>query len=89
MLNWTEGVQSWFDCNLHRDVADRNHGPISNRKAVKNSDPELAGLITDFFGDVPIRYQCPNNGPTNPTSTSSSTGQTTTCNHYNDFFDWN
>ncbi len=47
-------------------------------------------MITDFFGDVPIRYQCPNNGPTNPTSvralvkqllatttTTSSTGTNT------------
>lgn len=53
---WAEGVQSWFDTNLHDDS---QHGAIDTREEVQALDPELASLIVEVFGEVTWRYQRP------------------------------
>lgn len=50
---WAEGTQSWFNANREND-AQHNH--VSTRKILKEYDPELAGLLTDIFGDTEWRY---------------------------------
>ncbi|MEC9123387.1 MAG: hypothetical protein VX969_04515 [Verrucomicrobiota bacterium] len=53
---WAEGVQSWFDTNREND---HDHGPINTREELKQSDPRLAALIQEVFGESEWRYRKP------------------------------
>ncbi|KAI8611262.1 hypothetical protein BC830DRAFT_1141878 [Chytriomyces sp. MP71] len=57
---WAEGVQDWFDCAwIGPPGGDGVHNDITTRVALKKYDPDLAALIAQFYGDVPIKYSCP------------------------------
>lgn len=46
---WAEGVQDWFDCNLHRTPPDGIHNEIHTRAQLLQYDPQLAYLIREVF----------------------------------------
>lgn len=47
---WAEGVQSWFDANKEGPAAgDSVHNNINTRRELVTYDPELAGLIAEYF----------------------------------------
>jgi alpha-glucosidase len=79
------GAQSWFDCQKYVPEPDGVHSPINTREKMKAYDPDLAGILKDFFGDTPLRYSCPTDIVTTSvsttdvatTSTASATGSTT------------
>lgn len=50
---WAEGTQSWFNTNREND-AQHNH--VSKRRILKEYDPDLAGLLTEIYGDTDWRY---------------------------------
>ncbi len=50
---WAEGTQSWFNTNREND-AQHNH--VSKRGILKEYDPDLAGLLTEIYGDSDWRY---------------------------------
>jgi hypothetical protein len=54
---FAEGVESWFDCN--KQSLDSDHNGINTREKLKIYDVGLSRLLTDFYGDMPIRYSCP------------------------------
>ena len=55
---WAEGVQSWFDTNQRPQAGI--HNEVDTRNELKEYDPPLAGLITEYFGDLDWRPVCPN-----------------------------
>ena len=52
---WAEGVQSWFGLN---DPPGPIHNEINTRAELEASDPVLAGLIRETFGDVTVSASC-------------------------------
>ena len=63
---WAEGVQDWFDANLH-DVAE--HNEVHTRARLKTYDPALYALLARVFEDDEWRYHCPGK-PEGPASHS-------------------
>lgn len=55
---WAEGVQGWFDTNLEAIPADGVHNEIDTRAELRASDPTLAGLMEEVFGDGDWRPMC-------------------------------
>ena len=54
---WAEGVQDWFDANLHADPPNGIHNAVHTREQLKKYDPELARLIRKIFPDDGWRYR--------------------------------
>ena len=54
---WAEGVQTWYDANLHADPADGVHGPISTQHALSRYDRALYELIDEL---LPTQTRWPN-----------------------------
>jgi hypothetical protein len=54
---WAEGVQSYFDCNLHAEPPDGIHNHVRTRQQLEKYDPDLAKLIDDVFAGNPWRWQ--------------------------------
>ncbi len=52
---WAEGVQDWFDANLH-DVHE--HNEIHTRAQLRTYDPALYALLGRVFEDDEWRYEC-------------------------------
>jgi formylglycine-generating enzyme required for sulfatase activity len=52
---WAEGVQDWFDANLH-DVAD--HNDVHTRAQLAGYDAALHRLLASVFEDDGWRYSC-------------------------------
>ena len=57
---WAEGVQSWFDNNRENDDI---HNHVDTRAELKEYDPALAALCAEVLGDLPWRYQKPDQRP--------------------------
>ena len=53
---WAEGVQDWFNVNAEVPHPDGKHNPVNTREELKAYDPDLYGLIAEFFPetDIPI-----------------------------------
>jgi hypothetical protein len=49
---WAEATQAWFEATVRLDATS---GMIT-RNAVKKRDPELAGILTEIWGDGDWRY---------------------------------
>lgn len=56
---WAEGVQDWFDTNLHASPPNGVHNEVHTRAQLLAYDPELAAIARDVFGDGDWRYACP------------------------------
>ncbi len=57
---FAEGVQKFFNVDVHRDFIDGVHNNISTRESLKEYDPELFNLVTEVFpcrNDVVKRCQ--------------------------------
>jgi alpha-glucosidase len=53
---WAEGVQSYFDCNLHADPPNGNHNHVRTREQLREYDPDLFDLIDEVFVRNPWRW---------------------------------
>ncbi len=49
---WAEGVQSWFNVNAEVLEPDGKNSPINTRAELKNYDPELYSILSEFFPEV-------------------------------------
>jgi alpha-glucosidase len=56
---WAEAVQSYFDCNRTRTLADAAEGHVNTREELEAYDPELFRLVDEVFRRTPWRYQPP------------------------------
>lgn len=56
---FAEGVESWFSCNKMSSTPDGLHNGVNTREKLKEYDSGLSRLLTEFYGDMPIRYNCP------------------------------
>ncbi len=54
---WAEGVQSWFNVNaeIHTDAGDGKHNQINTREELKEYDPGLYEIISDYFPETDER----------------------------------
>jgi alpha-glucosidase len=52
-------VQSYFDCNRTRSLADAPEGHVNTREELEAYDPELFRLVDEVFRRTPWRYQPP------------------------------
>lgn len=48
---WAEGVQSWFNANREVSRNDGIHNGINTHRELREYDPELAGLIAEWFDE--------------------------------------
>lgn len=53
---WAEGVQCYFDCNLHADPPNGVHNHVRTREQLRDYDPDLAELIDEVFVRNPWRW---------------------------------
>ena len=54
---WAEGAQVWFQCNPM--TPDWQHNDVNTRDKLRAYDPALAALLSYFFSDREVVYQCP------------------------------
>lgn len=55
---WAEGVQSWFNVNAFVPAADGTHSPINTRDKLKNYDPGLYNIISQYFPETTDIISC-------------------------------
>lgn len=52
---WAEGVQDWFNVNAEVDTPDGKHNHVNTRAELKDYDPSLYAIISEFFPDTDKR----------------------------------
>ena len=55
---WAEGVQNWFNVNADVPLPDGKHNHVNTRIEMKEYDPALYKLISQYFPDFDIQ-ECP------------------------------
>jgi alpha-glucosidase len=51
---FAEAVQSFFNCNRYKLPADGIHCAINRRPKLKDHDPEMYALLSEFFYELEI-----------------------------------
>ena len=55
---WAEGVQNWFNVNAEVPVPDGKHNQINTREELKQYDPDLYELISNYFPETKSSPSC-------------------------------
>ncbi len=55
---WAEGVQNWFNVNAEVPEPDGKHNEINTREEMKDYDPALYELISNYFPEVESSPSC-------------------------------
>jgi len=54
---WTEGVETWFDCNSGEAKANGSDNFVNTREELESYDPNLAKMVGEVFGGNQWRYR--------------------------------